>query len=70
MTPGVRASPGNDSGNPPPDDTGGGGPVGPFGFIGSPCETDGDCDYDGGVCLTDGFPQGMCSLPCDNICPR
>ena len=68
-TGGAVLPPGNDSGNPPPDDTGGGSTGGPLGFIGSPCETDGDCDYEGGVCLTDGFPQGMCSLPCDNICP-
>lgn len=39
------------------------------GFIGSPCEQDDDCDYDGGLCLTDGFPLGMCSLPCELYCP-
>ena len=38
------------------------------GFIGSPCATDADCDYDGGTCLTDGFPEGTCSAPCDQYC--
>ena len=52
----------------PPDDSGDP-PQGPLGFIGSPCLNDEECAYDGGVCLTDGFPEGMCSLPCDNICP-
>ncbi len=39
------------------------------GFIGSPCATDSDCPYDGGVCLTDGFPEGHCSASCDLYCP-
>jgi len=45
-------------------------PEGPYGFIGSPCESDLDCDYDGGVCLTAeaGYPQGMCSAACDRFC--
>jgi len=40
------------------------------GFIGSPCESDGDC-HPGGVCFRDdeGFPLGMCSEPCDEFCP-
>jgi hypothetical protein len=38
-------------------------------FIGSPCAADSDCNYAGGVCLTDGFPMGHCSLPCDRLCP-
>lgn len=40
------------------------------GFIGSPCASDDDCPYDGGLCLTeeDGFPGGMCSAPCDLYC--
>lgn len=42
---------------------------GPEGFIGSPCETDSDCGPDGAVCLTEGFPNGMCSLACDRFCP-
>lgn len=51
-------------------DTGDTGPyTGPTGFIGSPCETASDCGPDGAVCLTEGFPDGMCSLPCDQYCP-
>ena len=44
---------------------------GPGGFVGSACERDADCDYDGGVCLTDGegFPRGTCSKECDQYCP-
>jgi len=38
-------------------------------FIGSPCQVDADCTYEGGVCLTEGFPMGSCSLPCDRLCP-
>ena len=41
-----------------------------FGFIGSPCASDADC-HATGICLLDveGFPQGMCSEPCDEFCP-
>ena len=39
------------------------------GFIGSPCSTDTDCEYEDGVCLLDGFPNGMCSLACESTCP-
>jgi hypothetical protein len=47
-----------------------GSPVEPlYGFIGSPCMDDEDCDYEGGVCLTEGFEDGMCSAPCDLYCP-
>jgi len=28
-----------------------------------------DCDYTDAVCLTDGFPGGTCSQPCDLYCP-
>jgi hypothetical protein len=43
---------------------------GPTGWIGSPCETDGDCPYDGARCLLpdEGFRRGMCTLPCDLYC--
>lgn len=53
----------------PVEDTGG--PSGPLGFIGSPCEGVAECDFDEAVCLTesDGFPAGHCSMPCDNTCP-
>ncbi|MEC8191639.1 MAG: extensin family protein [Myxococcota bacterium] len=45
------------------------GDAAPLGFIGSPCTVDADCDYDGAVCLTEGFPNGLCSMPCDTRCP-
>ena len=40
-------------------------------FVGSPCEVDADCPYDGGRCLVDqdGFPGGSCSVACDAFCP-
>lgn len=46
-------------------------PTGPLGFIGGPCDEARDCEFDGAVCLgaEDGFPAGMCSLPCDRLCP-
>jgi hypothetical protein len=49
----------------------GAGPVINGGFIGGPCESDGDCAYEGGFCLleAEGFPGGMCSLDCDLFCP-
>ncbi len=43
--------------------------TGPRGFIGSPCDTVADCEYADAVCLTDGFPGGTCSQPCDLYCP-
>jgi len=45
-------------------------PAGPEGFIGSPCASDAECDYDGGFCLqaADGYADGMCSAPCDRFC--
>jgi len=41
------------------------------GFIGGACEDDEDCPYAGGFCLQreDGFPDGMCSLDCEQTCP-
>ena len=40
------------------------------GFIGSPCQSDADCDYTAGVCLlaSEGFPRGSCSAPCSVYC--
>ena len=52
-----------DSGDSPRGDSG------PTGFIGSPCVSDADCPYEGGVCLTEGFPGGTCSLSCERLCP-
>jgi hypothetical protein len=40
-----------------------------IGWIGSPCVTAADCPYDDAVCVTDGFTDGMCTLPCDLYCP-
>jgi hypothetical protein len=41
------------------------------GWIGGPCERDGDCDYDEGFCLRadEGYPRGQCSVGCDRFCP-
>lgn len=43
---------------------------GPGGWIGSPCDRDADCDYEGGVCLREdeGFPRGTCSAACEQYC--
>ncbi|HCP46104.1 MAG TPA: hypothetical protein DIU15_08690 [Deltaproteobacteria bacterium] len=41
----------------------------PLGFVGSPCASDADCDYDEGICLLDGFSGGFCSQPCEQYCP-
>ena len=40
-------------------------------WIGSPCASDGDCNYTGGRCLQpdDGFPCGTCTLDCATVCP-
>ena len=39
-------------------------------WVGSPCGTDADCTFAGGVCLREdeGFPCGTCSTPCDQLC--
>ena len=47
---------------PPPDD-------GPAGFIGSACTSNADCTYADSVCLTEGYDRGLCSAPCDRLCP-
>ncbi|HMV67227.1 MAG TPA: extensin family protein [Myxococcota bacterium] len=57
--------PPEDTTDDPPGDTAGA----PRGFIGAPCAGPADCDYPDAVCLTDGYPRGMCSLPCDELCP-
>jgi hypothetical protein len=38
------------------------------GWIGGPCASDADCDYEGGRCLTE-LPDGMCTLDCAQFCP-
>lgn len=39
-------------------------------YIGGPCATPFDCDYDGAICVTGGgFSGGTCTLPCDLYCP-
>ena len=40
-------------------------------WIGGPCETDADCPYDGGYCLTEdqGYPRGMCTQTRSGACP-
>jgi hypothetical protein len=40
------------------------------GWVGSSCGADQDCDYEGGLCLSDeeGFPEGYCSAPCSLYC--
>jgi hypothetical protein len=41
------------------------------GFIGGPCNADGDCTFTGGVCqlAADGYPGGHCTRPCTTSCP-
>lgn len=39
------------------------------GWIGGPCKSAQDCAYENSICLLDGYPNGMCSLPCDLVCP-
>lgn len=39
------------------------------GWIGAACASSNSCSYDDAECLSDGMPDGMCSLPCDGICP-
>lgn len=55
------------------DDTGDSGDTGEplLGFIGSPCDVDADCAFEGLVCLApdEGFPKGMCSQACELYCP-
>lgn len=38
------------------------------GWIGSPCQSDAECDYEGGFCQ-DAYPSGHCSHACDKYCP-
>jgi hypothetical protein len=67
----------SDEGNAESSSTGAGGvpidctPAWQQAWIGSPCTSDGDCSYDGGVCLREdqGFPCGTCSLACTSLCP-
>jgi|GEM_PF-624926 len=74
-TPDAPAEPDTTPGPDTTPDTPPTGPTAPatmnVGFIGSACQSDADCTYDGGVCLTEaqGFPGGMCSKQCDKFCP-
>ncbi|MCP4807988.1 MAG: extensin family protein [Proteobacteria bacterium] len=52
-----------------PDDTGEPIEESLVGWIGSPCDTVDDCDYEGAICLTEGFPRGTCSMDCELYCP-
>ncbi|MBT9555679.1 MAG: extensin family protein [Myxococcales bacterium] len=39
------------------------------GFIGGLCGDASECDYASAVCLTSGFPDGLCTQACDKFCP-
>jgi hypothetical protein len=39
------------------------------GWIGGACRDGTDCHFTDGMCLTDGFPNGMCTEECDMLCP-
>ncbi len=39
------------------------------GWIGGACQSGMDCPFTDGMCLTDGFPNGMCTEECDMLCP-
>jgi Sulfatase-modifying factor enzyme 1 len=39
------------------------------GWIGAACDSAQACSFDGAQCLMSGFPDGMCTLPCDGLCP-
>jgi hypothetical protein len=42
---------------------------GPLGFIGSPCESTDDCEFEDAQCVADGYPGRMCTVACDEYCP-
>ena len=46
-------------------------PIGPTGFVGSPCGTVADCTFTNPTCLgeVEGFPDGMCGVGCSLYCP-
>ncbi len=71
-----------DSAGPEPDaaaasDTGADGDAEPgyppssanVGWIGGSCAGASQCEIPDAMCLTDGFPNGMCSATCDEYCP-
>lgn len=39
------------------------------GWIGGACASAKDCSFQDALCLRDGFPNGVCSRPCDGVCP-
>ncbi len=45
------------------------GPPGTLGWIGSRCSGPADCPFAGGMCLTEGFPGGLCTKECPLTCP-
>lgn len=45
-------------------------PVPNQGWIGGACDSPASCDFDEAVCLSGGFPDGMCSAACDGACPQ
>ncbi len=60
----------DDDSTPPPGDDDTSPPYsGPLGWIGSPCASVSDCPYEGAVCITDGYPEGMCAQACSGSCP-
>ncbi|MBN1944915.1 MAG: SUMF1/EgtB/PvdO family nonheme iron enzyme [Bradymonadales bacterium] len=48
---------------------GDGGQIPNQGWIGGACTSEESCDYTSSICLTDGYPNGMCSLWCTQLCP-
>lgn len=72
---GDDAPPGDDDGDgepmPPPPEMFDCSPAWTTPWVGSPCESDADCSFDGGECIldSDGYPCGTCSLPCADLCP-
>lgn len=54
---------------PPPPPPSAPSPANP-GWIGGACQAATDCAFPEARCLRDGFPNGVCSRPCDGVCPN
>ena len=68
--PGMDARPGSADGAMAPDAAPAASPSpANRGWIGGACDGAGDCPFAGGMCLTDGFPNGMCTEECGGVCP-